>query len=73
MIEFVSFLVAILVLVTIHEWGHYWVAKRAGVAIEKFSVGFGKPLYTWKIAKARSFASPAFRWAVMSKCVANTA
>ena len=55
MIEFFSFLVAILVLVTIHEWGHYWVAKRAGVAIEKFSVGFGKPLYTWKNREGTEF------------------
>lgn len=42
-----AFLVAILVLVTIHEWGHYWVAKRCGVEIEKFSIGFGKPLFSW--------------------------
>ena len=55
MIEFVSFLVAILVLVTIHEWGHYWVAKRAGVAIEKFAVGFVKPLYTWKNREGTEF------------------
>lgn len=55
MIELLSFLVAILVLVTIHEWGHYWVAKRSGVAIEKFSVGFGKPLYTWKNREGTEF------------------
>jgi regulator of sigma E protease len=34
-------------LVTIHEFGHYWVAKRCGVRVLRFSVGFGKPLYTW--------------------------
>lgn len=55
MIELFSFLVAILVLVTIHEWGHYWVAKRCGVAIEKFSIGFGKPLYTWKNSEGTEF------------------
>jgi regulator of sigma E protease len=42
-----AFIVAILVLVTIHEWGHYWVARRCGVRIEKFSIGFGKPLLSW--------------------------
>ncbi len=55
MVYFLSFLVAILVLVTIHEWGHYWVAKRCGVAIEKFSIGFGKPLFTWKNAEGTEF------------------
>ena len=41
-----AFLVAIAVLVAIHEFGHYWVAKKLGVKILKFSIGFGKPL--WK-------------------------
>lgn len=42
-----GFIAAIAVLVTIHEFGHYWVAKKMGVKVLKFSVGFGKPL--WKI------------------------
>ena len=37
-------LVSIGVLVTFHELGHYWVARRAGVKVLRFSVGFGKPL-----------------------------
>ncbi len=41
-----GFIAAIAVLVTIHEFGHYWVAKKMGVKVLKFSVGFGKPL--WK-------------------------
>jgi regulator of sigma E protease len=41
----VSFVVALGVLVTIHEYGHYWVARRAGVRILRFSLGFGRPLY----------------------------
>ncbi len=36
------------ILVTIHEWGHYWVAKRAGVKVLKFSIGFGRPIYQWQ-------------------------
>lgn len=40
-----SFAVAIGLLVTIHELGHYWVARRCGVYIERFSVGFGRVLY----------------------------
>lgn len=32
-------------LITIHEFGHFWVARRCGVRVLRFSVGFGKPLY----------------------------
>lgn len=39
-----AFLITLAILVTVHEWGHYWVAKRLGVKILRFSVGFGKPL-----------------------------
>ncbi|MDE2304776.1 MAG: RIP metalloprotease RseP [Gammaproteobacteria bacterium] len=41
-----SFLAAIGILVTVHEFGHYWVAKRLGFKVLRFSVGFGKPLIT---------------------------
>lgn len=40
-----SFLVAITILVAIHEFGHFWVAKKLGVKILRFSIGFGKPIY----------------------------
>jgi len=39
-----SFVVAIGVLVTVHEFGHFWVARRLGVKVLRFSVGFGRPL-----------------------------
>ena len=35
--------VALFILVTVHEFGHYWVARRCGVRVERFSIGFGKP------------------------------
>jgi regulator of sigma E protease len=38
------FIVAVSVLVTVHEFGHYWVARRLGFKVLRFSVGFGKPL-----------------------------
>lgn len=41
-----AFLVAISVLVTVHEFGHFWVARRLGVKVLRFSIGFGRPL--WK-------------------------
>jgi regulator of sigma E protease len=42
------FIVAIGVLVTFHEYGHYWVARKLGVKVLRFSVGFGKPLFSWR-------------------------
>ena len=42
-----AFLVAIIVLVTVHEFGHFWVARRLGVKVLRFSIGFGRPLLTW--------------------------
>jgi len=42
----IGFLIAIAVLVAVHEFGHFWVARKLGVKVLRFSVGFGKPL--WK-------------------------
>ncbi len=41
-----AFIVALGVLITVHEFGHFWVARRCGVRVERFSIGFGKSL--WK-------------------------
>lgn len=41
-----AFLFAVGLLVTVHEFGHYWVAKRLGFKVLRFSVGFGKALWT---------------------------
>ena len=35
------------VLVAIHEYGHFWVARRCGVQVLRFSIGFGKSLFSW--------------------------
>lgn len=43
-----AFILAIGILVTIHEFGHYWVARKCGVKVLRFSVGFGKPLWIRK-------------------------
>ena len=40
-----AYLIVIGVLVTFHEFGHYWVARRLGVRVLRFSIGFGKPLW----------------------------
>lgn len=41
-----SFLVALGILVAVHEYGHFWVARRCGVKVEKFSIGFGKSIWS---------------------------
>ena len=41
-----AFIVALSVLIVVHEYGHYWVARRCDVKVLRFSVGFGKPLWS---------------------------
>ncbi|MGS2724046.1 RIP metalloprotease RseP [Porticoccus sp. GXU_MW_L64] len=41
------FLIAIAILVSFHEYGHFWVARRCGIKVLRFSIGFGKPIVTW--------------------------
>ncbi len=55
---FPAFIVAIGVLVTIHELGHYWVARWCNVKILRFSVGFGKPLWM------RRFGADQTEWVI---------
>lgn len=43
-----SFIVALGILITVHEFGHFWVARKLGVKVLRFSVGFGKPLLTFR-------------------------
>ncbi|MBI1273907.1 MAG: RIP metalloprotease RseP [Alphaproteobacteria bacterium] len=44
---FIPFVVVLTVVVFVHEYGHYWVARRCGVKIETFSIGFGPELFGW--------------------------
>ncbi|MFH4454937.1 sigma E protease regulator RseP [Vibrio alginolyticus] len=46
----ISFIVALGTLVAVHEFGHFWVARRCGVKVEKFSIGFGKSIWS-KVGK----------------------
>ncbi|KNC06292.1 sigma E protease regulator RseP [Pseudomonas sp. RIT-PI-a] len=48
-------LVALGVLVTFHEFGHFWVARRCGVKVLRFSVGFGTPLLRWHDRQGTEF------------------
>ncbi len=58
MITILAFIGAIALLVVFHEFGHYWVARRCGVKVLRFSVGFGKVLYS------KRFVSNGTEWAL---------
>ncbi len=47
--------VALGLLVTIHEYGHFWVARRCGVKVLRFSIGFGSALYRWHDKRGTEF------------------
>ncbi|WP_410498412.1 RIP metalloprotease RseP [Chitinibacter sp. S2-10] len=53
MLTFLAFLFAIALLVFVHEFGHYWVARKCGVGVLTFSIGFGKPIYQWQRGETR--------------------
>ncbi len=46
LISLFAFIITIGILVAIHEYGHFWVARKLGVKVLRYSVGFGKPLFT---------------------------
>lgn len=45
LISLFAFIVAVGVIVAFHEFGHFWVARRLGVKVLRYSIGFGKPLW----------------------------
>ncbi len=49
MLTLLAFLVALGILIAVHEYGHYRVAVACGIKVLKFSIGFGKPIYTWRL------------------------
>ncbi len=49
----VAFVVALGILIVVHEYGHFWVARRLGVKVLRFSVGFGRPLWTRHVGPDR--------------------
>lgn len=44
----VFFIVALGILIAFHEFGHFWVARKVGVKVTRFSIGFGKPLWRYQ-------------------------
>ena len=60
MLTIVAFIVALGLLIAVHEYGHYRVAVACGVQVLRFSVGFGKTLYRWQPKKQRPGQSTEF-------------
>ena len=54
LIKVIAFVVAISVLVTVHEFGHYIIGRWCGMKVLRFSVGFGKPIWMWLGGKDRT-------------------
>lgn len=51
------FVIAVGLLVTVHEFGHFWVARRLGFKVLRFSIGFGQPLpppFSWRVGRDRT-------------------
>ena len=49
MLTVLAFIVALGLLIAVHEWGHYRMAVACGVKVLRYSIGFGRPLRTWRL------------------------
>ncbi|WP_431096008.1 RIP metalloprotease RseP [Polaromonas aquatica] len=49
LLTLISFVVTLGILIAVHEYGHYRVAVACGIKVLKFSIGFGKPIYSWRL------------------------
>jgi len=63
-----SFIIALGILVAVHEWGHFIVARWCKVHVQRFSIGFGKVLFRRKDKHGTEFAIAPYRLVAMSKC-----
>jgi len=48
LINIVSILALFSIVILVHEFGHFWVAKRSGIRVETFSLGFGPKIFSWR-------------------------
>ncbi len=53
--QIIALLLTLGILVTVHEFGHFWVARRCGVKVLRFSVGFGTPIYRYMAKSGTEF------------------
>lgn len=55
MFTILYFLLALCILITVHEFGHFWVARLCGVKVLRFSIGFGKSIFRWHDKKGTEY------------------
>src|SRR4051794_37603746 len=48
LIYILPFLAVLTLVITVHEFGHFIVARLCGVAVDRFSIGFGRAIFSWK-------------------------
>lgn len=53
--QVIALLLTLGILVTVHEFGHFWVARRCGVKVLRFSIGFGTPIYRYVARSGTEF------------------
>lgn len=53
--QIVVMLATLAILIAFHEYGHFWVARRCGVKVLRFSIGFGTPLFRWQDKQGTEF------------------
>ena len=63
-----AFIVALGLLVAVHEFGHFWVARRCGVKVERFSIGFGKAIWRRLGKDGTEYVLALIPLAVTSRC-----
>ena len=64
-----AFILVLGVLITFHEFGHFWVARRCGVKILRFSIGFGRPLWTRRFGEDQTELVLASLWVFSTAAV----
>jgi len=60
MLSLLAFILALIILITVHEFGHFWVARKMGVKVLRFSLGFGKVLWRKKDHLGTEYVFSAF-------------
>lgn len=56
LVPILAFIVAVAILITVHEFGHFIVARLLGVKVTRFSVGFGRPILRWQRGEGTEYA-----------------
>jgi membrane-associated protease RseP (regulator of RpoE activity) len=65
LVSALALIVTLGVLITVHEFGHFWVARRLGVKVLRFSIGFGRRSGDGSVGMVWSMRLPCYPWVAM--------